>query len=117
LKDTEADRACTHSSFAALSLRFFVLTLQCSGFVALTTELAAVRKALFEEKVARSGFGREKAAQQAIDQSLLSSNEAIALLAQELEFTQAYLTATSGKLFSKSSTLDTVVIQEQQMKI
>jgi hypothetical protein len=85
LKDTEADLVGTHSSFAALTLRFFVLTLPCSGFVALTTELAAARKALSEEKAARSTTDRtlaeEKAAQQATDQSLLSSNEANALLA------------------------------------
>jgi hypothetical protein len=54
LKDMEADRVGTHSSFAALSLRFFFLTLPCSGFVALTTELVAVRKTLSEEKAAWS---------------------------------------------------------------
>jgi hypothetical protein len=85
LKDTKADRAGTHSSFVASSLQFFVLTLQCPRFVALTIELAAERKALSEEKAARSAADQalpeEKAARQATDQSLLSSNEANALLA------------------------------------
>jgi Na+-translocating ferredoxin:NAD+ oxidoreductase RnfG subunit len=67
----EADRAGTHSSFAASSLWFFVLTLQCSGFVALTTELAAARIALSKEKATRSAadwaLAEEKAAQQATD--------------------------------------------------
>jgi prephenate dehydratase len=38
-------------------------------------------------------------------------------LAQELESSQASLTATSDKLTTNSSTLDTTVIQEQNMKI
>jgi hypothetical protein len=91
LKDTEADQVGTHSSFAALSHQFFVLTSQCSRFVTLTTELATSRKALFEEKATRLAADRflakEKAAQQVTDQSLLSSNEANALLARELEST------------------------------
>jgi hypothetical protein len=62
-------------------------------------------------------LAEEKAARQAINQSLLSSNEANALLAQELESIQASLTATSNKLSSKSSALDHAMIQEQQMKI
>jgi hypothetical protein len=48
----EANWAGTHSSFTASSLQFFVLILQCSEFVALTTELATARKAMFEEKAA-----------------------------------------------------------------
>jgi hypothetical protein len=91
LKDMEANRAGTHYSFAASSLRLFVLTLQCSRFVALTIELATARKLLSEEKAARSAIDRalaeKKAAWQADDQSLLSSNEANALLAQEQEST------------------------------
>jgi hypothetical protein len=67
----EADQAGTHSSFATSSLWFFVLTLQCSGFVALTTELATVRIAMSKEKAARSAvdwaLAEEKAAQQATD--------------------------------------------------
>jgi hypothetical protein len=124
LKDTKADRAGTHPSFVALSLRFFVLTLPCSGFVALTTALTAARKVLSEEKVARSAADRarsaanwalaeEKTARQVVDQSLQSSNEANALLAQELESTRASLTATTDKLSSKSSALDHAVIREQ----
>jgi hypothetical protein len=97
------------------------LTLQYYGFIALTTELAAVRKALSEEKAARSATDRalveEKAARQAADQSLLSSNEANALLTREVESTWASLSATSDKLSSKSSALDHAVIQEQQIKI
>jgi hypothetical protein len=66
LKDTEANRAGAHSSFVALSILFFVLILQCSGFVVLTTELVVVRKSLSEEKVARStadqALAKEKAA-------------------------------------------------------
>jgi hypothetical protein len=80
-----------------------------------------MRKALSKEETARSGVDRalaeEKAARQAANRSLLSSNEANALLARELEFTQASLTATSNKLSSKSSALDTAVIWEQQMEI
>jgi hypothetical protein len=38
-------------------------------------------------------------------------------LARELESTQASLTATTDKLSSNSSALDTTVIQEQQIKI
>jgi hypothetical protein len=128
LKDMEAGRVGTHSSFAASSLQFFFLTLPCFGFVALTTELVAARKALSEEKGdwsttdrARSATDRalaeEKAARQALDRSLLSSTEANALLARELESTQASLTATSNKLSSKSSALDHAVIREQQLKI
>jgi chromosome segregation ATPase len=128
LKDNEADQAGTHSSFAALSLRFFVLTLPCSRFIALTTELSAAKKVLSEEKATRSATDRarsaadralaeEKATRQAADQSLLSSNETNVLLARELESTQASLTAISDKLSSKSSALDHAVIREQQMKI
>jgi chromosome segregation ATPase len=117
----EANWAGTHSSFTASSLRFFVLILQCSEFVALTTELATARKAMFEEKAARSAIDRalpeKKAAQRAVNQSLLSSNKANALLSLELEFTQVSLTATTDKLSSKSSALNTAVIREQQMKI
>jgi chromosome segregation ATPase len=80
-----------------------------------------VRKALSEEKAARSATDRalveEKAARQAADQSLLSSNEANALLTREVESTWASLSATSDKLSSKSSALDHAVIQEQQIKI
>jgi hypothetical protein len=74
-----------------------------------------------EEKATRLAVDRalakKKAAQQTVDQSLLCSNEANALLARELESTQASLTATSDKLSSKSPALDTTVIQEQQIKI
>jgi hypothetical protein len=38
-------------------------------------------------------------------------------LAQELEITHASLTATRDKLSSKSTTLDTMVIQEQEGKM
>jgi chromosome segregation ATPase len=41
----------------------------------------------------------------------------LALMAQELESTQASLTTTTDKLSSKSSALDHAVIQEKQMKI
>jgi hypothetical protein len=113
LKDMNADRAGAHSYFAASSLQFFVLTSRCSGFVALTTELAAARKALSEEKATRSAVDQalteEKVARQVTNQSLLSSNEANALLARELESTRAFLTATTDKLSSKSSALDHAV--------
>jgi hypothetical protein len=59
----------------------------------------------------------KKAAQRAVNQSLLSSNKANALLSLELEFTQVSLTTTTDKLSSKSSALNTAVIREQQMKI
>jgi chromosome segregation ATPase len=87
----------------------------------LTTELAATRKALSEEKAAWSAADRalaeEQAAWQVTDQSLLSSNEANTLLARELESTRASLTATTDKLSSKSFALDHAMIWEQQMKI
>jgi chromosome segregation ATPase len=87
----------------------------------LTTELAATRKALSEEKVVWSAADRalaeEQAAWQVTDQSLLSSNEANTLLARELESTRASLTATTDKLSSKSFALDHAMIWEQQMKI
>jgi hypothetical protein len=38
-------------------------------------------------------------------------------LARELDSTRASLTATTEKLFAKSSALDYAVIREQQMKI
>jgi hypothetical protein len=92
-----------------------------SRCVALTTELAVPRKALYKEQAARSAVDRawaeENAAREAIDQSLLSSNEANVVLARELESTQASLTTTFDKLSSKFSALDTVVMREQQMKI
>jgi hypothetical protein len=47
----------------------------------------------------------------------MSSNEANILLTKEIDSNRASLTATTEKLSSKSSTLDHVVIQEQQMKI
>jgi hypothetical protein len=62
-------------------------------------------------------LAEEKASQQAIEQSLLSSNEANTLLTKELDSSQATLSTTTKKLSSKSSALDHVVIQEQQMKI
>jgi hypothetical protein len=84
----------------------------------LTVEL---RKALFEEKAARSvahrALAEEKAAQQAAEQSLLSSNEVNTLLIKELDSNWASLTATTEKLSSKSSALDHAVIREQQMQI
>jgi hypothetical protein len=83
----------------------------------LSIELAVARKALSKEKAANRALAEEKATRQAIDQSLLSSNEANALLARELESTQASLTATTDKLSSNSSALDTTVIREQQIKI
>jgi hypothetical protein len=82
---------------------------------------AELKKMLSKEKAIRSAPDRalaeEKAAQQDAEQSLLNSNEAKALLAKELDSTRASLTATtaklSSKLFSKSSTLNHAVIQEQ----
>jgi hypothetical protein len=62
-------------------------------------------------------LAEEKAARQAVKQSLLNSNETKALLSRELDSTRASLTATTDKLSSKSSTLDHAMIREQQMKI
>jgi hypothetical protein len=118
LKDAEADREGTLSSFTASSLWFFSWLHDVSGFAALTAEL---KKVMSKEKVARPATDRtlakEKAARQATEQSLLNSNEAKALLAKELDSTQASLTATTDKLSSKSFALDHAVIREQQMKI
>jgi chromosome segregation ATPase len=83
--------------------------------------IAELKKALSEEKAARSAADwalvEEKAAQQTDEQSLLSSNEVNTLLAKELDSTRTSLTATTDKLSSKSSALDHSVIQEQQLKI
>jgi hypothetical protein len=62
-------------------------------------------------------LAEEKAAQQSIEQSLQSSNEANTLLAKELDSTRVSLTATTDKMYSKSSALNHSVIQKQQMKI
>jgi hypothetical protein len=62
-------------------------------------------------------LAEEKATRHTAEQSLLNSNEAKALLAKALDSTRASLTATTDKLSSKSSALDHVVIQKQQMNI
>jgi hypothetical protein len=82
--------------------------------VALTAQLAAAEKALFEEKAARMVV---EAARQIVEQSLWTSEEANTALMQDLHSVQASLTFTAEKLTSKSSTLDFAVIQENQMAI
>jgi transcriptional regulator with GAF, ATPase, and Fis domain len=83
----------------------------------LTAQLAAAQKALSKEKSAWSAADRslaeEKPARQAVKQALKSSDDAKAKQAQELETTQASLTATHDKLTVKSTALDTQVIREQ----
>jgi chromosome segregation ATPase len=83
--------------------------------------IAELKKALSNEKAARSAADRaldeEQAARQTAEQSLLSSNEANTLLANELDSTQDSLTTTTDMMSSNSSALDHSVIQEQQMKI
>jgi hypothetical protein len=113
LKDVEADREGTFSSFTTSSLWFLFGLRDVSGFAALIVEL---RKTLSEEKAARSAadqaLAEEKAAQHSAEQSLQSSNEANALLAKELDSTRASLTATTDKLSSKSAALDHSMIRE-----
>jgi peptidyl-tRNA hydrolase len=90
-------------------------------FVALTTQLAAAKEALTQEKIARSAADRfvskGKAARQVADQALQASNDAKAKLAQELETTYTSLTATRDKLAIKSTALDNAVIQKEEAKI
>jgi hypothetical protein len=62
-------------------------------------------------------LAEERAARQNIEQSFQSSDEARANLAHDLESIQASLTSTTIKLASKSSTLDTVVIQTHEMEL
>jgi hypothetical protein len=87
----------------------------------LTAQLATTQKALFEEKASRSAADRslaeEKATEQTTEQSLQISDEARANLAWDLESVQASLTTTTSKLVSKSSALDTAVIQRHEMEI
>jgi chromosome segregation ATPase len=76
---------------------------------------------LSEEKASRSAtdwsFAEEKAPHQIAEQSLQTFVKARANLERELESVQATLIATASKLASKSSTLDTAVIQEHEMEI
>jgi hypothetical protein len=87
----------------------------------LTTELVTAKKALSEEKASRSAADRslveEKAARQTAEQSLQTFDEAKVNLARNLKSVQTSLTATTSKLASKSSTLDTVVIWAHEMEI
>jgi chromosome segregation ATPase len=62
-------------------------------------------------------LAEERAARQNVEQSFQSSDEARANLAHDLESIQASLTSTAIKLASKSSTLDTVVIQTHEMEL
>jgi hypothetical protein len=77
------------------------------ALVALTARPTATKKALFEEKAARSAA---EAARQITEQSLQASEEAKAALMQDLQSAQASITATTEKLISKSSDLDFAVI-------
>jgi DNA repair exonuclease SbcCD ATPase subunit len=83
----------------------------------LTTQLVTSQKALSKEKSTRSvvdqSLAEEKTARHVAEQALKSSNDAKAELAQELETTQASLTATCDKLIAKSTALDTQVIRDQ----
>jgi chromosome segregation ATPase len=118
LKDAEANQEGTLSSFTASSLWLFSWICDVFGFAGLIAEL---KKALSNEKAARSVADRaldeEHATRQTTEQSLLSSNEANTLLANELHSTQDSLTTTTDMMSSNSSTLDHSVIREQQMKI
>jgi chromosome segregation ATPase len=62
-------------------------------------------------------LAEEKTTRHIAEQALQSFNDAKAELTRELESTKASLTATHDKLTSKSTTIDVVVIQEQQAKI
>jgi hypothetical protein len=87
----------------------------------LAAQLAATRKPLSEGKASQSAAARclaeEKVVRQTAEWSLLTSDEARANLAQDLESVQASLTATTSMLASKSFALDTMVIQEHEMEI
>jgi hypothetical protein len=62
-------------------------------------------------------LAKEKAVRQTAEQSLQTSDEARANLARELKSVQASLTATTNKLTSKSSALDTAVIRQHEIEI
>jgi molybdopterin-biosynthesis enzyme MoeA-like protein len=87
----------------------------------LTAQLVTAQRVLSEEKASRSTADRslaeENAIQQTVEQSLQTFDEARANLAQDLELVQASLTATTSKLASKSSALDTTVIWRHEMEI
>jgi hypothetical protein len=121
LKDVEDDREGTHSSSAASNLWFCLLTLWFLRFVVLTALLAAAQKVLSEEKASRSAADRslaqENTAWQITKQPLQTSVHYRANLARNLELVQASFTATTSRLTSKSSALDTAVIQEHEMEI
>jgi hypothetical protein len=82
----------------------------------LSAQLAGARKALSNEKSARSdaakALAEEKAARLAAKQALKDADKAKNKLAHALEMTQAAYTVTQDKIAPKSKELDDVVIQE-----
>jgi hypothetical protein len=117
LKNVEVDREGTHFSFYYSNPLILLSNSWSSYPVALTTQLVTSQKALSKEKSTRSvvdqSLAEEKTARHVAEQALKSSNDAKAELAQELETTQASLTATCDKLIAKSTALDTQVIRNQ----
>jgi hypothetical protein len=69
------------------------------------------------KKKSDHSLAEEKAAHRIAEQSLQTSDEARVNLAWDLESIQASLTATANKLASKSSALNTAVIQAHEMEI
>jgi hypothetical protein len=84
----------------------------------LAKELAAVQKALSNEKSTRSAadqaLAEERATRQAAEQALQHSKDANAKLALELENVETSLVATRDKLERKSKALDFQVIRADE---
>jgi hypothetical protein len=84
----------------------------------LQEQLATARKALFDEKFARSDVAKalpeEKAAHLATEQALKDVGKAKNKLAKALEMIHAAYTVTRDNLASKSKELDDVGIWEQK---
>jgi chromosome segregation ATPase len=84
----------------------------------LSAQLAAVQKALSDEKSARfdaaKALAEEKAARQAAEQALKGADKAKAKVAMALETTQDAYTTVRDKIASKSKELNDMVIREQK---
>jgi chromosome segregation ATPase len=84
----------------------------------LASQLEAVRKALSQEKSARSAtekaLAEERAAWEVIEHALKKSNDE---LSQELETINTSLAATRDKLASKLAALDATVILRDEAKL
>jgi hypothetical protein len=84
----------------------------------LAAQLDAAQKALSKEKSSRStaeeALVEERAAQEVAEQALKKSSKE---LFRQLEIIKTSLTATRGKLASKSAALDAMVILRDEAKL